>query len=100
MNDLALFMMKAHLPIFFPLLQSVEILLEGLGIFFRLDEFVQGPGQSSANSLVSDEVHSDKSLMNARKYSGPFKVPWGTPEETSAWSDVFPLSRKKVIEKQ
>ena len=87
MNDFALFWMKAHLTIFFPLLQRVEILLEGLGIFVRLDEFVQEP----ANSLVSDEVHSGKSLMNARKYSCPFTVPWGTPEETSVWSDVFSI---------
>ena len=44
---------------------------------------------SSAISLVSDEVHSGKSFMNARKYNGPFTVPWGTPEKMSAWSDIF-----------
>ena len=43
MNDLTLFWVKAHLPIFFPLLQTVKIFLEGLCIFIRLDEFVQEP---------------------------------------------------------
>ena len=88
MDGLALFWMKAHLPTFFPLLQRVEILLEDLS---DLTHLYRSP--SSPNNLVSDEVHSGKSklsLMNARKYSGPFTVPWGTPEETSAWSDVFP----------
>lgn len=44
----------------------------------------------SAKSIVSDDVHSGRSLMKARKRRGPRTVPCGTPEMTSASVDTEP----------
>ena len=48
---------------------------------------------SSANNRVFDVVTSGKSLMNARKRSGPRTVPCGTPKRTSACDDRTPSRR-------
>ena len=47
--------------------------------------------QSSANSLISDEMLLSTSLIYSRKISGPRTVPWGTPERTGSQADWFPV---------
>ena len=45
---------------------------------------------SSANNLQSDDTHSGRSFMNARKRISPRTEPWGTPDVTSASCDPAP----------
>ena len=48
---------------------------------------------ASENNLVSLALQSGRSLINARKNSGPSIVPWGTPDTTSACEETTPSSR-------
>ena len=52
---------------------------------------------SSTNNLVSLAVQSGKWLMNARNYSGPSTVPWGTPDTMSACEETTPSSRTRCF---
>ena len=47
---------------------------------------------SSTNKRTVDDECSVKSLMKIRKSSGPNTEPWGTPDFTSAASDISPFT--------
>ena len=41
-------------------------------------------------AVVSEDVDSGRSFINARKRRGPSTVPWGTPDTTSTWFELIP----------
>ena len=45
---------------------------------------------SSANNPQSEDTHSGRSFMDARKRIGPRPEPWGTPDETGTFCDSAP----------
>ena len=49
--------------------------------------------QSSANNLAWESTTEERSLIKARNKRRPRTVPWGTPEVTSASSDLAPSIR-------
>ena len=76
--------------------RSLGIQIKLLEIFYNIVTLVTVLGckmVSSANMWIWElwVMHSGRSLMKARKQRGPMAVPWGTPDETSALSDVAPL---------